>query len=158
MAVEVEVLVEVARGSRNKYEVDTNGVVRFDRRLPAALAFPADYGYVPGTVGSDGEPLDALVLMPEPTFPGVRISGRVIGVFWLVTGHGREAKLVVVPRGEPAYADITDLAQLPIHQLAEIRHFFDVYRDLDPNHSVRVDRQDGAEVAGQVFAQSVTAG
>jgi inorganic pyrophosphatase len=140
----VEVVVEVPRGSRNKFEVDGNGVVRFDRRLPGAFAFPADYGFVPDTLGSDGEPLDALVLMVEPTYPGVRVLGRVVGVFWLMTGHGREAKLVVVPQGDPAYAAVTDIEQLPSHQLAEIAHFFDIYRDLDPDKQVRCEGRDGA--------------
>jgi inorganic pyrophosphatase len=99
----VEVVVEVPRGSRNKLEIDDDGIVRFERRLPESVTFPADYGFVPGTSAFDGERLDALVLMPEPTYPGVRVRGRLIGVFWLMTGHGREPKLVVVPAGEPVY-------------------------------------------------------
>ena len=99
----VDVVVEVPRGSRNKYEVDRNGQVRFDRRLPGAFAFPADYGYIPGAVGSDGEPLDALLLVVEPTYPGIRVRARVVGVFWVITGHGREAKMICVPQGDPAY-------------------------------------------------------
>jgi inorganic pyrophosphatase len=143
----VDVVVEVPRGSRNKYEVDRNGQVRFDRRLPGAFAFPADYGYIPGAVGSDGEPLDALLLVVEPTYPGIRVRARVVGVFWAITGHGREAKMICVPQGDPAYEGIEDLAQLPDHQLAEIGHFFDIYRDLDPDKSVRCDGRDGATVA-----------
>ncbi len=143
----VDVVVEVPRGCRNKYEVDRNGQVRFERRLPGAFAFPADYGYIPGAVGSDGEPLDALLLMVEPTYPGVRVRARVVGVFWVITGHGREAKMICVPQGDPAYEGIEDLAQLPDHQLAEIGHFFDIYRDLDPDKSVRCDGRDGAAVA-----------
>ena len=149
----VEVVVEVPRGSRNKYEVDADGRVRFDRRLPGSFAFPADYGFVPGTVGSDGEPLDALVLMVEATYPGVRVRARVVGVFWVMTGHGREAKLVCVPEGDPAYAGVDDLAQLPEHQLTEIAHFFDIYRDLDPDKTVRSDGRDGRAVALQILAE-----
>ena len=150
----VEVVVEVPRGSRNKYEVDAGGTVRFDRRLPGSFAFPADYGFVPDTVGSDGEPLDALVLMVEPTYPGVRVWARVVGVFWVMTGHGREAKLVCLPEGDPAYAGIDDLDQLPEHQLTEIAHFFDIYRDLDPGTTVRCDGHDGARVALHTLANS----
>ncbi len=149
----VEVVVEVPRGSRNKYEVDARGVVRFDRRLPGAFAFPADYGYVPDTVSSDGESLDALVLMVEPTYPGVRVTARVVGVFWVMTGHGREAKLVCVPEGDPAYAGVDDLAQLPEHQLTEIAHFFDIYRDLDPDKTVSSDGRDGRAVALRTLTQ-----
>jgi inorganic pyrophosphatase len=152
----VEVVVEVPRGSRNKYEVDAHGRVRFDRRLPGSFAFPADYGFVPDTVGSDGEPLDALVLMVEATYPGVRVRARVVGVFWVMTGHGREAKLVCLPDGDPAYAGIEDLTELPEHQLTEIAHFFDIYRDLDPDTTVRCDGRDGAHVALHTLADSRT--
>jgi inorganic pyrophosphatase len=152
--VVVDVVVEVPRGSRNKYEIDANGQVRFDRRLPGAFAFPADYGHIPGAVGTDGEPLDALVLMVEPTFPGVRVPARVVGVFWVATGHGREAKMVCVPQGDPAFDDVADLADLPAHQLAEIGHFFDIYRDLDPGKDVRCDGRDGRAVALRTLAQA----
>ncbi len=147
----VEVIFETPRGGRNVYEVDARGQVQFDRRLPGAFAYPADYGYVADTTSSDGEPLDALVLMPEPTYPGVRVRARVIGVFWIMTGHGREAKLVCVPEGDPAYRDVSELAQLPAHQLQEIAHFFDIYRDLDPGKDVRCDGSDGAAVAREVL-------
>lgn len=154
MDATVDVVVEVPRGSRNKYEVGPDGVVRFDRRLPGAFAFPADYGYIPGATGSDGEPLDALVLMVEATHPGVRVRARVVGVFWVMTGHGREAKVVCVPDGDPAYDGVHDLAQLPEHQLAEIAHFFDIYRDLDPGKDVSCDGRDGAAVALRTLARS----
>ncbi len=143
----VDVIVETPRSSRNVYEVDQQGKVHFDRRLPGSFAYPADYGYIVGATGSDGEPLDALVLMPEPTYPGVRVRARVVGVFWIMTGHGREAKLVCVPDGDPAYQDVSDLTQLPEHQLREIAHFFDIYRDLDPGKEVWCDGQDGAPAA-----------
>ncbi|MEU4626301.1 inorganic diphosphatase [Actinoplanes sp. NPDC023801] len=152
----VNVVVEVPRGSRNKYEVDPDGRVRFDRRLPGAFAFPADYGYIRGALGSDGEPLDALVLMVEPTYPGVHVRARVVGVFWVMTGHGREAKMVCVPEGDPAYADVHDLSQLPEHQLTEIAHFFDIYRDLDPDKEVSCDGRDGSTVALRTLTQSRT--
>jgi inorganic pyrophosphatase len=146
----VEVVVETPRNSRNIYEVDRQGQVRFDRRLPGSFAYPADYGYIVGATGSDGEPLDALVLMAEPAYPGVRVRARVVGVFWIMTGHGREAKLVCVPVGDPAYQNVSDLAQLPEHQLREISHFFDIYRDLDPGKDVWSDGRDGAAVAIQL--------
>jgi inorganic pyrophosphatase len=92
--------------------------------------------------------------MPEPTYPGVRVRGRVIGVFWLMTGHGREPKLVVVPAGEPVYEGVRDLADLPAHQLAELSHFFDVYRDLDPRHGVRSDGSGGAQAAADLLQRS----
>jgi inorganic pyrophosphatase len=150
----VEVVIETPRDSRNVYEVDDRGQVRFDRRLPGSFAYPADYGYVVGATGTDGEPLDALVLMPEPTYPGVRVRARVVGVFWIRTGHGREAKLVCVPDGDPAYDAVSDLDELPAHQLREISHFFDIYRDLDPGKDVSSDGQDGATAAIQLLRSS----
>ena len=150
----VEVVVETPRSSRNKYEVDAAGAVRFDRRLPGAFAFPADYGFVADAVGSDGEPLDALVLMVEPTYPGVRVRARLVGVVWIQTGHGREAKLVCVPLRDPAYAAVEDLSQLPAHELAEIAHFFDIYRDLDPGKKVAFDGTDDARVAAEVLERA----
>lgn len=151
----IDVVVETPRGSRNKYEIDEQtGLVWLDRRLPGVFAFPADYGYVPGTLGSDDEPLDALVLTIEPTYPGVRVRARLIGVFWILTGHGREAKLVCVPDGEPAYADVEDLSQLPAHQLAEIANFFDIYRSLDQDSRTQYDGHEGVAAAQQVLLGS----
>jgi inorganic pyrophosphatase len=151
----IDVVVETPRGSRNKYEFDEDtGLIWLDRRLPGSFAFPADYGFVPGALGSDDEPLDALVLTAEPTYPGVRVRARPIGVFWIVTGHGREAKLVCIPEGEPAYAEVADLAELPAHQLAELTNFFDIYRSLDQGSEARSDGHEGAAAAQQVLTRA----
>ncbi len=143
----VDVVVETPRNSRNKYEVRPDGTVLFDRRLPGAFAFPADYGFVVGALGSDGEPLDVLLLMVEPTFPGVRVRARLIGVFWVRTGHGREAKLAAVPLRDPAFDDVRELSDLPAAQVQEIAHFLDIYRDLDPGKDVSYDGVDDATTA-----------
>ena len=152
----VEVVIETPRGSRNKYEYDPDsGQVRFDRRLPGSFAFPADYGVVPDAVGSDGERLDALVLLVEPAYPAVRVRARPVGVLWIRTGSGRrEAKLVLVPEDEPAYSEVHDLDELPAHQLTELRNFFDIYRSLDAHSSTAYDGSDGAQVARQVVAEA----
>jgi inorganic pyrophosphatase len=97
-----------------------------------------------------------LVLTIEPTYPGVRVRARPIGVFWILTGHGREAKLVCVPDGEPAYADVKDLSQLPAHQLAEIANFFDIYRSLDQDSRTQYDGHEGAAAAQQVLLRSAS--
>jgi inorganic pyrophosphatase len=151
----VEVVVETPRGSRNKYEHDLEqDVMRFDRRLPGSFAFPADYGYIPDATGSDGEPLDALVLMVEPTYPGVRVTARPIGVVWLRTGDRREAKLVCVPDGEPAYEAVDTIDELPEHLRAEVENFFDIYRSLDEHSDARADGMEGAAVAQKVLAEA----
>jgi inorganic pyrophosphatase len=149
----VEVVVETPRGSRNKYEHDLEqNVMRLDRRLPGSFAFPADYGYVPDTKGSDGEPLDALVLTVEPTYPGVRVMARPIGVVWIRVGDRREAKLVCVPEGEPAYDDVGSIGELPKHLRAEVENFFDIYRSLDEHSDARSDGIEDAAAAQDVLA------
>ena len=151
----IDVVVEIPRGSRNKYEYDEErGVMRFDRRLLGAIGFPADYGFVPETLGSDDDPLDALVLLDEPTYPGVWVASRPVGVSWIGTSKGREAKLLCVPEGEPAYEDVQDLKDLPAHLRNEIEHFFAVYQQLDEHGGSTSEGQDGREVALQVLAEA----
>jgi inorganic pyrophosphatase len=151
----VDVVVEIPRGSRNKYEFDEElGVMRFDRRLLGSIAFPADYGYVPDTLGADGDALDALVLLDEPTYPGVWVASRPIGVSWIGTDDGREAKLLCVPEGEPAYADVHDLEDLQEHVRAEIRQFFAIYQGLDDGPGSSDEGQEGARTAVAVLAEA----
>jgi inorganic pyrophosphatase len=157
MAEIVDVVVETPRGSCNKYAVDEGGVIRFDRRLPRSVAFPADYGFVPGATGTDGEPLDALALLLEPAFPGIRVSARAVGVYWLDTGGRREAKLICLPEGEPAYDGIDDMADLPDYVRSEIANFFDIYRMLDPGKECSVVGSEGADGAKRVLAEAADA-
>jgi inorganic pyrophosphatase len=151
----VDVVVEIPRGSRNKYEWDEQvQAMRFDRRLLGALAFPADYGFVPGTQAIDGDPLDALVLLDEPSYPGVHVTSRVIGVQWLKTPDGDEPKLLCVPDGEPAYEHVQDLEDLPSHLRDEIGHFFAVYQQLDEHGGSTSEGQEGRAVALQVLQEA----
>ena len=130
----IDVYVETPKGSRKKYEYDhENGVMRLDRRLASATLFPADYGYIPGTAGNDGEALDALVLADDPTDPGTMVSARPVGVFWLETEKGPEAKILSVPDGDPVWEEMQDLEHVPSHLKAEIENFFEVYKLLEPS-------------------------
>jgi inorganic pyrophosphatase len=132
----VDVLIEIPRGSRNKYEFDhTRGLIRLDRTLFTATAYPADYGFVPDTLAEDGDPIDAMVLVSEPTFPGCLVRSRPIGVFWMSDEHGPDAKLLCVPDLDARFDQIQDIAQVPDPQLKEIGHFFDVYKDIEPGKS-----------------------
>jgi inorganic pyrophosphatase len=152
---QVDVVVEIPRGSRNKYEYDEQrGVMRLDRRLLGAIAFPADYGYVPETLAEDGDALDALVLLDEPTYPGIWIRSRPVGVSWIGTSGGREAKLLCVPEGDPAYDEVHDLADLPAHVVREIGQFFEVYKALDDGHTPTDEGQEGAAAAREVLARA----
>lgn len=129
----VAVVIEIPRGSRNKYEIDhATGEIWLDRRLFSATVYPADYGYIDGTLGEDGDPLDALVIMEEPTFPGCRVRARPVGVFWMEDDAGPDAKVICVPYGDPRWDHVQEIEQLPDHLTDEIEHFFDVYKQLEP--------------------------
>jgi inorganic pyrophosphatase len=129
---EIVVAVEIPRGSRNKYEYDPElGEIVLDRRLFTSTVYPADYGFVEGTLGEDGDPLDALVLVGDPTFPGCRIRVRTVGVFHMVDEKGTDDKLVCVPLRDPLWAGIRDLHDIPEAFRAEIEQFFKVYKDLE---------------------------
>jgi inorganic pyrophosphatase len=129
----IDVVVEIPRGSRNKYEFDhEHHVIRLDRRLFSATVYPADYGFVPDTLSEDGDPLDALVLLDDPTFPGCWVSCRPVGIFWMTDDKGPDAKLICVPAGDPRWSPVQDIADVPDPMLAEIEHFFDVYKMLEP--------------------------
>ena len=144
----VEVVVEIPKGSRNKYEYDhARGVMRLDRRLFSATTYPADYGYIPDTLGEDGDPLDALVLIEDPTFPGCWVRARPVGVFYMEDEKGRDAKVLCVPHDDPMWEDIEDLESLPSQLLQEIRHFFDVYKTLEPDKVSSTIGYEGIESA-----------
>jgi inorganic pyrophosphatase len=128
----VTVVVEIPGGSRNKYEMDhATGSIYLDRMLFTPTRYPADYGFIEGTLGEDGDPLDAPVLVGEPTFPGCRILARPVGVFGMKDEKGQDDKILSVPRRDPASNRLMDLDDLRPSLLAEIEHFFAVYKDLE---------------------------
>ena len=128
----IEIFVEIPRGSRNKYEWDaTNGRFRLDRMLFSAVHYPGDYGFVTGAWGEDGDPLDALVILNEPTFPGCTIDARVVGVFYMTDDKGRDTKILAVPDSDPRWRHVRELDDVPKHMLDEIAHFFSIYKDLE---------------------------
>jgi inorganic pyrophosphatase len=128
----IEVVVEIPKGSRNKYEFDKQrGVIKLDRRLLSATTYPADYGFVPDTLADDGDALDALVLIDDPTFPGCWVTARPLGVFWMEDEKGADAKIVCVPANDPFWDSVESIDDLPEPLLEEIKHFFDVYKTLE---------------------------
>jgi inorganic pyrophosphatase len=130
----IHVVIEIPRGSRNKYEIDHDtGQVFLDRRLFTATTYPADYGFIPDTLGGDGDPLDALVLLEDPVYPGVWVSARPVGLLWMQDEAGPDAKIICVPSTEPRWKGVEDLKDLPEELLEEIKHFFDVYKALEPD-------------------------
>jgi inorganic pyrophosphatase len=133
VAVDVDVVVEIPKGSRNKYEYDPAvDRIRLDRMLFTATGYPGDYGFVPDTLAEDGDPIDALLMLEEPTFPGCLVRARIIAVFWMRDEQGPDAKLLGVPAGDPRYAHLQELEDVPMHQIAEIWHFFEIYKALEP--------------------------
>ena len=129
---DITVFVEVPSGSRNKYELDAEtGHIVLDRRLFTSMSYPADYGFVEGTLGEDGDPLDALCLVGEPTFPGCRIRVRVVGVFHMTDAKGPDEKIICVPLRDPAWMRVHDVHDIPPELRNEIEHFFQVYKDLE---------------------------
>lgn len=128
----VDVIVEIPKGSRNKYEYDKERqMIRYDRMIFSSMHYPADYGYVPETLALDGDALDVLVLVTEPTFPGCLIEVRPIGLFRMHDEKGPDAKIVAVPVSDPIWNKITDLDEVNPHMKNEIEHFFQVYKDLE---------------------------
>ena len=131
-ALTVMALVEIPKGSRNKYEYDPERqMVRFDRMLFSAVHYPSDYGFILDTLGQDGDPLDALILVSEPTFPGCLIEVKPIGMFKMWDEKGRDEKILCVPISDPHWNVLNSLADVNPHLLTEIEHFFTVYKDLE---------------------------
>jgi inorganic pyrophosphatase len=144
----LDVVIEIPRGSRNKYEYDhERDVIRLDRRLFTATVYPTDYGFVPDTLAEDGDPIDVLVLLEEPTFPGCWVEVRVVGVFWMEDEQGPDAKLLCVPSHDPNYDSMRDLVDVSQSLLDEIAHFFDVYKMLEPGKNTTTRGWEGAAAA-----------
>ncbi len=138
-ASRVEVVIEIPKGSRNKYEIEhSTGEVWLDRLLFTATRYPADYGFLPHTLGEDDDPLDAMVLGDEPVFPGVHLWGRPVGAFLMSDEDGPDAKIFCVHADDPRWEHLQDLADLSPHLKAEIHHFFEVYEALEPNKNSEV--------------------
>ncbi len=135
--IHFDVTIEIPKGTKNKYEMDhTTGRIRLDRTLFTSTQYPYDYGFVEGSLGQDGDPLDALVIVPEPTFPGALIECRAIAMFRMKDEAGGDDKVVCVPVADHRRDYLQDKADIPDFILLEIEHFFTVYKDLEPGKSV----------------------
>ena len=153
--MEFDVTIEIPKGDRNKYEMDHHtGRIRLDRRLFTSTSYPADYGFVEDTLGGDGDPLDALVLLDEPTFPGCLIRCRTIGMFRMTDEAGPDEKLLCVPVGDPRQDHLQDINDVSEFDRLEIQHFFEVYKDLEPGKSVEGADWVGREEAEQEVVDS----
>jgi inorganic pyrophosphatase len=149
----VEAIVEIPRGSRNKYEFDPESEsIRLDRVLFGSVHYPGDYGFVVGTRCGDGDPLDVLILVEEPTFPGCRVRVRPIGILLMDDEGCEDEKLLGVPEGDPRFAEVYDLKDLPHHWLAEVENFFATYKVLE-GKPTSTGQWQGAKEACQVVGR-----
>ncbi|MFH0861936.1 MAG: inorganic diphosphatase [Candidatus Altiarchaeota archaeon] len=152
--MDVTVMIEIPKGSRNKYEYDKHrGAIKFDRMLFSSVHYPTDYGFIPGTLAKDGDPLDALVLVWEPTFPGCIIEAKPIGVFLMEDEKGVDEKILCVPLHDPQWNHLKSLKDVPPHLLKEIEHFFTIYKDLE-GKKVKVEGWADKEAALRIIKES----
>ena len=135
-----DAVIEIPKGSRNKYEVDhETGRVYLDRVLFTGFVYPTDYGFFENTLGLDGDPVDVLVLLDYPLFPGVGVKVRPVGVFNMTDDGGSDAKVIAVPAKDPRWEHIQDVTDVPEYLRKEIEHFFEHYKDLEPGKWVKTE-------------------
>jgi len=155
VATAFPVVIEIPKGSKNKYELDKEtGLLKLDRVLYSAVHYPADYGFIPRTYCDDGDPLDVLVLGQEPVYPLTIVQARAIGVMQMRDEKGGDDKIVAVSVHDPAFSHFTDKAELPSHLLRELRRFFEDYKALE-NKQVTVDDLLGPEDAVRIIRESL---
>lgn len=151
----VTAVIEIPTGSKNKYELDKDtGLLRLDRVLYSAVHYPGDYGFIPRTLHEDGDPLDVLVHVNEPTFPGCQIDVRPVGVLKLLDRGEPDDKVLAVPVTDPYHEGFHDLDDLPVHYRKEVEHFFLVYKDLEGKR-MQILGWEPAAVAKRIILESV---
>jgi inorganic pyrophosphatase len=154
-ADEMNVIVEIPRGTKNKYEIDkATGLIKLDRVNHTAQAYPFDYGFVPQTLWADGDALDVVLLTTEPLFPGLLVSARPVAIMHMIDGGEADEKVIAVPVGDPRYAAMQDLGDVNPHTLREIEHFFATYKQLQ-GKLVEVGSFEGSTAARSAFEQGV---
>ena len=152
--LELTCIVEIPKGSRNKYEYDEElRAVKLDRFISASVVYPTDYGFVPGTLAQDGDALDVLVCVSEPTFPGCVVPSKIVGLFKMADEKGDDPHVLCVPCSDPGWNHVEDVDDLPDLLRSEISHFFTVYKDLDADRHSEVlgwgDRQEALSVVDE---------
>lgn len=152
----INVLIEIPAGSKNKYEFDKDlNAFALDRVLYASVQYPYDYGFIPNTLADDGDPLDGMVIMDQPTFPGCVITARPIGMLEMIDSGDRDEKLLCVPDKDPRYASVNTLSDIASHRLDEIAEFFRTYKNLEKKVTEILGWKDADQV--QALIQSCIA-
>ncbi len=152
---EMNVIIEIPRGVKNKYEIDKEtGLIKLDRVNHTAQAYPFDYGFVPQTLWDDGDALDVVLITTEPLFPGLLVSARPVAIMHMIDGGEADEKVIAVPSGDPRFAHVHDLNDLNQHLLREISHFFATYKQLQKK-VVEVGDFEDAAAARAAFERGV---
>ena len=148
--MEFDVIIEIPKGQRNMYVMDhVTGRIRLDRMLFTSTRYPSDYGFIEDTLADDGDPLDAMVLLDEPTFPGCVIRCRAIGMFRMRDEKGADNKVLCVVATDPRMEGLQDIGDVSAYDLLEIQHFFEVYKELEPGKNV-----EGFDWVGRAAAEA----
>lgn len=154
---QLNVLIEIPGGSKNKYEFDKDmGAMALDRVLYASVQYPYDYGFVPNTLAGDGDPLDGMVIMDQPTFPGCVITVRPLGMLKMIDGGDPDEKLLCVPVKDPRYANVHSLEDVAQHRRDEIAEFFATYKRLERKETI-IEGWEGLEATHKIIEQSIKA-
>lgn len=154
---EVNVFVEIPKGSPNKYEFDEEKkIIKLDRTLYSSIRFPFEYGYIEGTLGEDGDPLDVVLLATNPTFPGCLVKAKVIGVLLMEDEGGVDSKIIAAPvdKIDPRFKEINSVEDLAEHTRVEIKEFFETYKRLEPNKWVKITGFGGAKEADEIIKKA----
>ena len=157
----VDFIVEIPNGSHVKYEFDKEKkMLRCDRILHTSMAYPGNYGYIDNTLSLDGDPIDVLMISDCKIFPMTLVKAKIIGVLVMTDEKGEDEKLIVVPARciDPYYEEVNDISDLPKHLLAKVKHFFQHYKDTEPNKWVKVEGFGGKEVAEKMYRESIERG
>jgi len=152
----VNAIIECPKGTQNKYEMSkTTNLIKLDRVLHSSVVFPLDYGFIPGTFAQDGDPLDVLVLITQPTYPLTVIETKPIGILIMEDQKGEDEKILAVSKNDHVYLNYKDTVQLPQHLLAEIKEFFRTYKHLEDNSYAEVREWKGRDYAHIVIRKSI---
>jgi inorganic pyrophosphatase len=154
-AEEMNVIIEINKGSKNKYEIDKKtGLIALDRAMHTSQDYPFDYGFVPQTLWDDGDPLDVVVLTTYPLLPGILVSVRPVAIIDMIDGGDSDVKIVAVPVSDPRWSDVNDLSDVNKHTMREIEHFFLTYKGLQ-NKKVEIKGIAGKDEAKKAFQKAL---
>ena len=153
---EFTAFIEIGKGNKNKYELDKEtGLIKFDRLLSTSMVYPANYGFIPRTLGGDGDPLDVLVLSSEPFIPGILVDCKPIGMIVMVDDGEMDEKIIAVAVDDPFFKKVKTMDDLPQHTYDEMCHFFKRYKELQ-NKVTEIKGVEGIESAKKIIEQSIT--